>query len=313
MEQKLDIITIGESLVEFSTDVRLADAECMHKYYGGDALATAIAALRLGSKVGFISKVGEDHFKDYLINNWRAEGLDISQVKFSQDANGLYFIARPDICQKEIVHYRKKIAPSKLFIEDISSDYLASSKIVYASGITQALSLSANEAVRYAFRLAKELGVTTAYDPNFYPHIATPELARENFSEVISDVDILFMSAKYDTINILELDSLENVMKYLMDTGVNTVVIKSSEHGGYYTGYNGNIAFTEFYTKDVVDTTCSGDAFNGGFLHAITHGCAPFEATKMASIVAGLQAGQIGAIKPIPYKDEVSAIYNRGE
>jgi len=313
MEKKLDIITIGESLVEFSTDMSLTEAECLHKYYGGDALATAIAALRMGSKVGFISKVGEDYFKDYLINNWKAEGLDVSQIKFSKDANGLYFIARPDICKKEIIHYRKKIAPSKLSIEDISPEYIASSTVVYASGITQSLSLSASEAVGYAFKTAKELGITTAYDPNFYPHLTTPEHARENFANVASDVEILFMSSKYDTVNILELHSIENIIKYLTDQGIVIVVIKSSEDGGYYTGYNGSIVFTEFYTKNVVDTTCSGDAFNGGFLHAISHGCTPFEATKMGSVVAGLQAGEIGAIKPIPYRDDVLAIFNKGE
>lgn len=91
--------------------------------------------------------------------------------------------------------------------------------------------------------------------------------------------------------------------------GISTVVLKSTEQKGYYTGYNGNINFTEFYTSDCLDTTCSGDAFNGGFMYALTHGFTEFEATKFASIVAGLQAKGIGAIKSIPYKDEVYSIY----
>ena len=61
-----------------------------------------------------------------------------------------------------------------------------------------------------------------------------------------------------------------------------------------------------------MDTTCSGDAFNGGFLHALSHGFTPFEAAKFASIVAGLQARGIGAIKSIPSKDEVYSIYRKG-
>ncbi len=312
MEKNLDIITIGESLIELSSDTHLSEADCLKKYYGGDALAAAVAAAREGSNVGFITRVGEDVFKDYLVKSWKDEGLDISQVKSAPDPNGVYFIARPGGCKKEFAYYRKRIAPSRLSIDDISEEYISNSKVVYASGVTQSLSISAKEAVSAAFKFAKENDVTTAYDPNYSSKITTPENAREDFNSIINNVDILFMSAKYDTVNILEIDSLENIMKKIWDMGVSVIVIKDSNAGGYYTGYNGNIIFSEFYAHDVIDTTCSGDAFNGGFLHAITHGLTPFEATRFASIVAGLQAKGIGAIKSIPYKDEVYSIFEKG-
>ncbi len=313
MDEKLDIITIGESLVELSSDVHLRDAEVLKKYYGGDALCTAVAASRMGSNVGFITRIGDDVFKDYLLDSWNAEGLETSQVKISSEPNGVYFIARPHGCEKEYAYYRKRIAPAKLALEDISEDYIANSKVVYASGVTQSLSLSAKEVVAEAFKLAKKHEIVTAYDPNYSSQITTPETAREDFSRVIGNVDILFMSSKYDAVNILELNSVENIMKNVWDMGVSTIVIKSSTEQGYYTGYNGNIVFNKFYnTSDIVDTTCCGDAFNGGFLHAITHGLTPFEATKFASIVAGLQAKGIGAIKSIPSKSEVYDIFEKG-
>lgn len=306
---ELDIITIGESLIELSTNAKMSQTGCLYKYYGGDAIATAIAALRMGSKVGFVTRVGNDAFKDYLLDSWQAEGLDISQVKLTDEPNGMYIVARPSIQEKEVVYYRKKIASSKLSLEDIDIEYLKKANVVYASGVTQSLSPSANEAVETTFRLAKENGITTAYDPNYYSAISTPEEARESFNRISSYIDILFMSTKHDTINILDIDSPENIIKKLWDMGISTIVLKASDKNGYYTGYNGNIVFTEFYTNDVIDTTCSGDTFNGGFLHALTHGFTPFEAAKFASIVAGLQAKGIGAIKSIPYKDEVYSIY----
>lgn len=309
MDEKLDIIAIGESLVELSTNAKMSQAGCLYKYYGGDALATAISALKAGSKVGFITRVGNDPFKDFLLDSWQNEGLDISQVKLSNEPNGLYVIARPTLDEKEIVYYRKKIAPSKLSIDDINADYIKNSRVLYASGITQSLSPSANEAVEFAFKTAKENGVITAYDPNYYSAITTAEEAKENFMRVCSYVDILFMSTKHDAINILEINSPENIIKKLLDMGIQTVILKAGDKKGYYTGYNGNIVFTDFYTTEYLDTTCSGDAFNGGFLHAITHGFTQFEAVKFASIVAGLQAKGIGAIKSIPSKDEVYSIY----
>ena len=57
MNEKLDIITIGESLIELSSPKSLAYADTLEKYYGGDSLCTAIAAQRLGSKAGYITRV----------------------------------------------------------------------------------------------------------------------------------------------------------------------------------------------------------------------------------------------------------------
>lgn len=309
MNEKLDIVAIGESLVELSTNAKMSEASCLYKSYGGDALSTAIAAVRMGSKTGFISRIGDDPFKDFLLQSWESEGLDISQVKLTNEANGLYIIARPSLNEKEVVHYRKKIAPSKLSIEDINEDYIKNTSVIYASGVTQSLSPSADEAVEYAFKLAKDNGITTAYDPNYHSRLTTPDDAKEAFARINSYVDIMFMNTRHDSVNILEIDSYENAIKKLWDMGISIVVLKSAERNGYYTGYNGNITFTEFYTSDYIDTTCSGDVFNGGFLHALTHGFTALEATKFASILAGLQAKGIGAIKSIPYKDEVYAIY----
>ncbi len=309
MNEKLDIVAIGESLIELSTNAKMASAGCLYKSYGGDALATAIAALRMGSKVGFITRIGDDPFKNFLLDSWQAEGMDTSQIRLTNEPNGLYIIARPTLNEKELVHYRKKIAPSKLSIDDVNEDYIKQASVIYASGVTQSLSPSANEAVDYAFKIAKDNGVFTAYDPNYHSLLTNPTDAKEAFARISDKIDIMFMNTKHDTANILEIDSPENIIKNLWDMGISIVVIKSSEKSGYYTGYNGNIVFTDFYTTEYVDTTCSGDAFNGGFLHAITHGFTPFEATKFASIVAGLQAKGIGAIKSIPYKDEVYSIY----
>ena len=312
-EKVLDIITIGESLIEFSTNQRLKEAECLHKYYGGDTLVVATAACRLNSKVGFITCLGDDAFKDYMLSSWQNEGLDVSHVKIVNEKNGIYLVSRAQGEQKEFIYYRKKIAPAKLTIDDIDEEYIKSAKVIYASGITQSLSLAAREAVKKAFKIAKDNNILTAYDPNYTSMISTTEDAKEYFNEIIPYTDILFMSSKYDTKSIFHIESLENIMKIISDMGVGTIVIKSSEHKGYHLYSQGKEAFVPFYTEHVVDTTSSGDAFNGAFLHAITQSYGFVEAGKIASIDAGLQAQGIGAIKSTPYHDEVYKIYNSGE
>ncbi|MEI8128418.1 MAG: sugar kinase [bacterium] len=311
MDDKLDIITLGEGLIELSSGISLSLAGALDKYYGGDTLATAVAARRLGSKVGYITRVGCDYFKEYLMDSWQAEGLDISQVKLSEGFNGLYLLARPKDGTKEFSYYRKKTAASKISIDDISEKYIESAKIFYTSGIAQTLSLSCKEAVSKAYSLAKEKGLTTAYDPNYSPIITTPEEAKEAFDEVINDIDVLFLSDKNDIAKLFDMYSAEKIIKHFWDMGINTIVIKSTQNGGYYTGYAGDIIFCNFFSTQTVDTTCSGDVFNGGFLHAISSGFSPFEATRLASVVAGLQSMKIGAIKSIPTKEEVYSEYEK--
>ncbi|MBQ9688545.1 carbohydrate kinase family protein, partial [bacterium] len=98
----------------------------------------------------------------------------------------------------------------------------------------------------------------------------------------------------------------EKCIKHFWDMGIGTVVIKSSQNEGYYTGYAGDISFTKMLNlTEIVDTTSCGDAFNGGFLHAITSGYTALQATKLATVVAAIQAGGLGAIKSIPYRDKV--------
>jgi 2-dehydro-3-deoxygluconokinase len=214
---------------------------------------------------------------------------------------------------KEFIYYRKKIAPAKLSIDDINTNYIQSSKILYASGITQSLSMAAREAVKEAFRIAKEYGVITAYDPNYSSLISAPDEAKEYFNEILPYTDILFMSSKYDTKTLFDIDSIENIIKNLSDYGVKTIVIKSGENKGYFVNSQMNTTFVPFYTDNVIDTTSSGDAFNGAFLHAIANSYSPVEAAKIASIDAGLQAQGIGAIKSTPYHDEVYKIYTSEE
>lgn len=308
-DKHLDIITIGESLIEFSTNQKFEDAECLHKYYGGDSLVVAVAASRLKSKVGFITCLGNDAFKDYLVKSWQCEGLDISCVSTVDDNNGIYLVSRAAGEDKEFIYYRKKIAPAKVSIENINEDYIKSANIVYASGITQSLSIQARESVQKAFTIAKENGVLTAYDPNFSATLTTKDAAKEKFDDILPLIDILFINDKNDIKHLLELDSVENAAKILCDRGIHNIVIKSSKNNGYYVVYNQNVTFVPYYTNNVLDTTSTGDTFNGAYLHAIAKSYTPVEAAKIAAIAAGLQAQGIGAIKSIPYYDEVYNIY----
>ena len=311
MDKKLDIITIGESLIELSTENSLTKAEILNKYYGGDTLTTAVTALKLGSKVGFISRIGMDCFKDYLMESWIDVGLDISQVKPTEGTNGIYFIAlnNSECGKKEFALYRKKTAATNLSIDDISTEYIQNASIIYATGITQSLSISAREAVKKSFKIAKDNNVKTAYDPNFSTLIWSKDEAKEAFDDIKDLIDIIFINSTRDGDIILESASIDNRIKYLHDLGISIVIVKSTQEKGYWVSNNGKIEFIKFTNEKVINDTGAGDAFNGGVLHAISSGMSPFKGVALASIVAGLQIKGLGAIKSIPNKEEVYSIF----
>ncbi len=304
-QQKIDIAVIGECLIELFSNGTLAETSTLNKYFGGDTVTTAVAIARLGGQVTYITKVGNDGFSEFILSSLKKENIDTSLIKANDEQNGMYIVSKSDD-KKELLYYKRKTAATKLSIEDLSEEYIKKLKLVYSTGVVQSLSASSRELVRESFRIARENEVLTAYDPNYTSCFMNSVDTKEYLEEIVEYTDIIFLSLKGDAVRLYELDSVDNIMKHFWDKGVKIVVIKSHIDNGYYTGYKGEISFTEFYNSSkAIDTTASGDVFNGGFLYAITKGYAPADAAKFASVVSGLQTQNFGAIQSIPYLNAV--------
>lgn len=305
MEQKVDIAVIGECLVELSANGSLADTSTLNKFFGGDTVTTAVAIARLGGNVTYLTKVGNDGFSEFILSALKKENIDISLIKTNEEQNGMYIVSHT-LENKEVLYYKRKTAATKLSIEDLPEDNIKKLKLLYSTGVVQSLSASSRELIRESFKIAKENDVMTAYDPNYTSCFMNSTDTKEYFEEIVDFTDIIFLSLKNDATRLYEFESIDKVIKYFWDRGVKIVVVKSHIDKGYYTSYNGDISFTEFYnTQKAIDTTASGDVFNGGFLHALVNGYAPADAAKFASVVSGLQTQNYGAIQSIPYKETV--------
>jgi len=310
MTDSLDIISIGECMVELSTSESLIYAETLEKFYGGDTLNTAVAAARLGSKVGYVTRVGRDSFQTYLLDSWQAENLDTSNIKIVEGYNGLYIISIQEDDRKEVVFYRKKSAATTLSTDDISEEYIQSANIVYSTGIAQSLSSSARGAVRKAFQLAKDKGCLVAYDPNYRERLWDIDEAKEALEEIIDCIDIIMLNCVHDAEWLIDQNSPDKIIKYFWDKGISTVAVKMGRKGCVI-GYNGEISTIPPIEAEVVDSTGAGDAFNGGFLHGIACGYTPFESAKLAVIVASEQIKSLGAVKSLPYREHVYSQFKR--
>jgi 2-dehydro-3-deoxygluconokinase len=194
----------------------------------------------------------------------------------------------------------------------VPEELIERSRLVYSTGITQSISASARGAVKKAFTIAKEKKSLVAYDPNFRERLWDIGEAKEALEEVVEMVDIMILSVAHDAQKILGISSPDKIIKYFWDRGTTIIMVKMG-HAGSVVGYNGEISLISPRKVETLDTTGTGDAFNGGFLHGITKGYTPFESAKLATIVASEQSKGIGAIKSVPAKDKVYAEFKKGD
>lgn len=78
----MGVVTIGETMVLFTPESvgSFGHANKFDRTIGGAESNVAIALSRLGHKVGWISRLGNDDFGLYVRNYIRGEGVDTAEV-----------------------------------------------------------------------------------------------------------------------------------------------------------------------------------------------------------------------------------------
>ena len=306
---ELDIISIGECMIEMFCEGPLASTDTYTRTFAGDTMNMLVAASRLGAKTGYITHVGNDPFQEFLTGAWRSEGIDLRCATPLDRPNGLYFISIQPGGEREFTYYRAGSAASFLEPADIDPDYIGSAKVVYASGITQAISKSSRAAVLEAFRFSRERNVATAFDTNLRLGLWTLEEAREALDEIIPYVDILLPSAPEESRALFGTDDVRAVIDRTCEMGVKLVAVKCGAEG-VVLGLDEDIHEIPAYVPErVSDTSGAGDVFNGGLLYGLTHGMSALESARLGTVMAGLKVRGRGATYSIPAREEAFDVY----
>lgn len=123
---------------------------------GGSPANISVGITKHGMKAGFIGKVSDDQFGEYVIDYFNEQGIDTSQISKAQHGEklGLTFTEMLSPKESSILMYRNQAADLQLSVEDIDEDYLKRSKALLISGTALAESPS-REAVLKAVMLAK--------------------------------------------------------------------------------------------------------------------------------------------------------------
>lgn len=295
-------------MLELSCEGDLKMARMFNRNFGGDALNTAVAASRLGSSATFLTRIGNDSFALALQELILKENIQIVPHRNTKGNTGLYFVAVDTDGQREFVYYRNNSAASQLSPDDVSPELIKNAKIVYASGITLAISESARKAVLKAFKIAKEAGVITAFDPNYREILwQREEKMVDALNEILPMVDVFMPSFPEDTDMLINFNRPEQVVDYFLFKDIKVVVVKAGAQGCYL-GYKKEIQHIPAMPIKAIDTTGAGDAFNGGFLHGLVTEESLINCAKLGITTASLKSLNRGSATAMPARE---AVYSR--
>jgi 2-dehydro-3-deoxygluconokinase len=300
-----DIVAMGEAMVELN---QTAKDGLYTPGFGGDTSNAMIAAARCGARTGYFTAVGADGFGQSLMDLWLREGIDCSRVIVSDAAyTGIYFVTHGERGH-EFSYRRAGSAASRLTDGDVPADWIASARILHVSGISQAISSSAADAVFAAIQIARQNKVVVSYDTNLRLKLWPMARARAITHEAMLHADIA-MPGLDDARQLTGLSEPDAIADFYLRLGAKIVALTLGKDGALIATPAKRERIAPIRVE-AIDATGAGDAFDGAFLAQYLTTGDPFKAGRFANVAAGLSTLGYGAIAPLPTRAQIDAALN---
>lgn len=306
----LDVVTLGEAMAMFVAAEcgDLATVERFIKRIAGAELNVATGLARLGLKVGWVSRIGNDAFGRFTLQQLDQEGIDRRQVTIdARYPTGFQLKSKVDDgSDPQVEYFRKGSAASHLSGDDFNRDYFGSARHLHLSGVAAALSDSALALSTCAAAEMKAMGKTLSFDPNLRPVLWSSE------REMVTRLNALAAYADWVLPGIKEgkiltgYDQPEAIADFYLDRGVKAVVIKIGCDGAWFKtadGLSDRVPAVE--TLNVVDTVGAGDGFAVGVISALLEGKSLPAAVRRGNKIGSLAIQAIGDSEGLPTRAEL--------
>ena len=273
--------------------------------YGGDVFNTALYAARLGLEVSFLSAVGDDHYSRWLLQRWRADGLNCTHVREIAGATPALYIIRTDAEGERSFTYWRSASPFRHWLDlggyaEALGGVLAGFDAIYFSGITLAmLDDAAKRRWLDAVAAFRSGGGLVAFDPNYRPVLwPSAEEASGWIDQAYARADLVLPSIE-DESALRGQRGRNDLLASLAALSADEVVVKrgTSTCVVFHSGRRIDIPISA--APDAIDTTAAGDSFNAGYLQARLTGLSPGEAAERGASLAAEVVRHPGAIIPI--------------
>ncbi|MER3461214.1 MAG: 2-dehydro-3-deoxygluconokinase [candidate division GAL15 bacterium] len=207
-------------------------------------------------------------------------------------------------------YYRAGSAASRLSAREVPVEAVEGARLLHTSGISQATSASAREAVCWAMERARRKGVVVSYDLNVRPKLLPVERFRVLVLETLPLVDLAFLStedARYVLGDRHETETLQAVV----DAGMRVAVLKCAERGCVVATAEGERLTVPAWPVHAVGPTGAGDAFDAAFVVEWLAGRSLEEVARFANAVGALVTPGVGATTALPTREQVEAFLAR--
>jgi len=294
-KKRFDVIGVGNCALDFLEIVpsfpRPDTKNKMIKFIqqGGGPVATALVTLaRLGAKVSFVGKLGDNEFSHFVLNEFIQEGVDISGVIKEKKAGPyLGFILVDKEKGTRTIYWTDQMV-SSLKKKELSKDFVTSSRILHCDEYNLPVAI-------LAATWAKEEGVKTMLDAE------TPD--KKELLPLIELIDFLIVPEKF-ALGFSGKNNIEEAIEFFLKYGPEAVVITQGKRGSL-TGTKEKKFFQPIFNVPVVDTTGCGDVFHGGFIYGLLKDWPIEVISEFATAVASLKCEKFGGRAGCPTFNKV--------
>jgi ribokinase len=263
---------------------------------GGKGANQAVAVARLGGRVSFICKTGNDIFGRQAQQLFKDEGIDTTHAfSGSEHPSGVALIMvdeQAENCIAVASGANARLTPADLApVADV---------IKQADFILMQLEIPV-ETVEYVAETAFDARKKVILNPA-PAQALSKELLKHLYLITPNETEAELISG----VKITGLQSAEEAAKAIVGMGVRQVVITLGAKGALV--YSGSQTTVIPACKvEAVDTTAAGDVFNGALTVALSEGRELTEAVKFACKASAISVTRAGAQASVPYREEVDS------
>lgn len=279
--RKFDLISLGEPLLRLSPPRfgQLRRTSSLDVCVAGAQYNIAANLARLGRNIALTTKLPDNPLGMLVMDTCRGNGIDTRHIKLVPEAKmGITYVEFSVAPRAPLsIFDRRGSAASTISPDDFDwNEILANTSFAYTDGIFLGLSSSCYEAAVCFFDMAKRKRCTTCFDVNYRAHVWTPETARQAWSPILTNVDIVVTNRGVSELVFGFTGSDDDIMRrYAKEFGCEIVCFTSREILGLQKGawkssalIQDEVMHGQRFEFDIVDRYGTGDAWFAGFLHA---------------------------------------------
>lgn len=255
------IVSCGEALIDFvpRKEGELTYVPCA----GGSPYNLAIAASRLGAKVGFLGKISSDFFGNLLFNRLLAEGVDTKFIRRSDRLSTLAFVGIERGREPRYAFYINDSADRNLLETDVPGSFSDEVECLEFGSISLLLEPGARTIKNLIRREAGRRVIS--YDPNIRSMLVSDVEAFRREVEELAALATIVKVSRADLEWLYPGRNGEDSARAWLAAGAEIVVVTRGKDGAVVLTPGFRVESGE-YPVEVIDTVGAGDSFHAALL-----------------------------------------------